>query len=259
MGDFVNKRGQVTIFIIVALLVIAIAALVYILSPGIGFDIGRDSNNPYDFMKTCLEEDLENNIEIISLQGGSLEPEAYYLYNDYDIEYLCYTNEYYEPCVMQQPLLKNHIESEIKSSIENVAAQCFSSMDESFQKKGYSTNLVAGSLDVNITLDKVLVDFIGYEFMITKGETERYDNFKVELLNNNLYELIMIASNILEWEVAAGYVDVTFYMDYYPKIKVEQDILGDGTTIYKLEYRDSENKFQFASRSLVWPAGYPQF
>jgi hypothetical protein len=261
MGDLrvsMNKKGQVTIFIIVALLIIAIAALVYILSPGLSSSIGRDSNNPYDFMQTCLEDDVNNNVEIISLQGGSTEPEHTYLYDDSNIEYLCYTNEYYLPCIMQQPLLKQHIETEIKNSISGLVEQCFAAMGESFEKKGYDASLNTGELEVNISENSLAIIFEGYEFTITKGETERYDELKVELADNNLYELIMIANSILDWEVEYGDVDIATYMNYYPHIKTEKKIQDDGTAIYILTDRDTEFKFQFASRSIAWPAGYPQ-
>lgn len=261
MGDTknkLNKKGQVTIFIIVALLIVAIGALIYILSPSLKSAIGQESNNPYEYLKTCIEEDANNNIKIISLQGGSLNPEHYYLYDNSNIEYLCYINEYYKPCIMQQPLLRSHIESEIENSIEELVQQCFSSMSESFEKKGYDVHLNPGSFNVNISIDSVEIIFEGYEFTITKGEAERYNELKVELLDNNLYELIMIANSILDWEIEYGDVDITTYMDYYPHIKTEKKIQSDGTTIYILTNRDTEYKFQFASRSIAWPAGYPQ-
>ena len=32
--------------------------------------------------------------------------------------------------------------------------------------------------------------------------------------------------------------------------------LSDGTTIYEIEHKVRGTKFQFASKSLVWPTGY---
>jgi len=49
-----------------------------------------------------------------------------------------------------------------------------------------------------------------------------------------------------------------YVMNYYPEIEVEKKQLSDGVKIYILSYRKSpEDKFQFASRSTVWPLGVP--
>lgn len=257
-GMIDNKKGQVTIFIIVAILIIVIGALIYILSPGLRSSLGQDSKNPYDFIKTCLEEDIENNIQLISSQGGYLEPEAYYLYADSKLAYLCYINEYYKPCIMQQPLLNAHMENEIKNSIEGLVDQCFYAMRESFEKKGYDVDLKEGNVEVEILPDNVNINFVGYESAFSKGEVERYDQFKVELLDNNLYELLSIANSILDWEIEAGDVETTAYLYYYPHIKVEKKKQIEGTTVYIVTDRNSQSKFQFVSRSFAWPAGYPQ-
>jgi len=259
MGDterFFNKKGQVTIFIIVALLIVAIGALVYILSPGLRSAIGQESNNPYEYLRTCIEEDAKNNIEIISSQGGSLNPEHYYLYEDSNIEYLCYTNQDYDTCIIQQPLLAQHIQSEIKNSIEGLVSQCFSAMSESFENKGYDVGLNQGDINVKLMPNQIDILFENYEFTTTKGEVERYDSFKVDIKDNNLYELVSIARSILDWEATYGDAETTAYMNYYHDLKAEKKKQEDGTTIYILTNRDTENKFQFASRSGVWPSGY---
>ena len=153
-----NKRGQVTIFIIVAILIIVIGALIYMLSPGLRSAIGQDPNNPYEFIKTCLEEDVENNIALVSSQGGSMDPEHYYLYADTNIEYLCYTNEAYETCIIQQPMLKQHVEKEIKSSLESLVDQCFYSMEESFDKKILRKYIGGRGLGIRILYDELRKD-----------------------------------------------------------------------------------------------------
>ena len=65
-----------------------------------------------------------------------------------------------------------------------------------------------------------------------------------------------MANSILNWEATYGKVETTLYMNYYRWLKIEYDLKSDGTTIYILTNRDKGNKFQFASRSVVWPPGY---
>ena len=69
------------------------------------------------------------------MQGGVINPTNSFLYyNDkldkaYKVQYLCYTNKYYVPCVMQQPLLQQSIESEINNNIQQTAKTCFNNLE----------------------------------------------------------------------------------------------------------------------------------
>jgi hypothetical protein len=255
MGDFVDKkRGQVTIFIIIAILVVAIGVLIYMLSPGIETGITGETKSPEQFIQTCLEEDIENTVEVLSLQGGSIEPEHYIIHQGETVEYLCYTNEYYRACVMQQPLLKQHIESEIKSDIEGVVKDCFDALWESYIGSGYSADLQEGSTKVELLPKRIVTSFT-HVLTLTKGETETHDSFNI-ILNNNLYELVGITNSILESEALYGEAETTLYMNYYQDLKVEKLKKSDGSTVYILTDRNNGNKFQFASRSMVLPPGY---
>jgi hypothetical protein len=75
------------------------------------------------------------------------------------------------------------------------------------------------------------------------------------LSNNNLFELVVIENSIIDWETTYGDAEVTTYMAYYPNLKVEKKS-GSGGKVYILTDRDTGNKFEFASRSQVWPSGY---
>lgn len=250
----INKRGQVTLFIIIAVIIVALAVLFYMLSPRIGIALSPEAKNPQGFIKTCIEDEIQDKVDMISVQGGSLNPEHYFTYNDEKIEYLCYTNEYYVPCIIQQPLLESHIESEIKNGIQNQVDSCFNSLKKSYEEKGYAVNLKPGETNVELLPDRILTRF-DYRVTLTKEETEEYKQF-VMVLNNNLYELVSIANSIIEWEEAYGDADPTIYMTYYPDLKVDKNLRDDGTTIYVLTDRSGADKFQFASRSVAWPPGY---
>jgi len=249
-----KKSGQVTIFIIIGIVVVAFAVLAYIFYPEIKTTLTGSSDNPSAFLQNCLEEKIENTISDLSLKGGSLNPEHYFVYDNSNIEYLCYTGNYYETCVVQQPMLKRHIESEIEKGIENEAQSCFDSLKLSFENKGYNVELRKGAMKVELLPKRVVVTF--NNSLTTSGQdSEEYDKFEV-ILNNNLYELVSIANSILNWESQYGDSETTIYMNYYHDLKVEKKKQSDGTTIYILTDRNNGNKFQFASRSVAWPPGY---
>ncbi len=246
-----KKRGQVTIFIIVAIIIIAMAVLIYLLYPKLKTLIGGDSNNPTAFIQSWLEDPLEEAIEKISLQGGSLNPEHFYLYYDNPVEYLCYTNEYYRTCVVQQPMLKSHIESEIENAIAPEVEACFEDLVDSFENKGYDVIFREGNITVELLPDVIMIT-LSHELTLTKGDTEKYATFRI-LFESNLYELVSIARSIIDWEAEYGDADTSLYMAYYRGLKVEKVIKEDGTTIYMLTDKETEDKFQFASRSVAWP------
>ena len=83
---------------------------------------------------------------------------------------------------------------------------------------------------------------------------ESYEKFEVKK-KSKIYSLLMLATSILNWEARYGDSDITTYMIYYPNVKVEKYKQSDGSKIYILS-DISGDKFNFATRSLSWPAGY---
>ena len=254
-GEFkIQSKGQVTIFIIIAVLIVGLAVLFYFVIPGAETTTVFDEENPSAFIQTCLEDKIKDTAEIVSLQGGGIAPEHYFTYNDINIEYLCYTNKNLESCVVQRPLLKQHIESEIESEIIGDVVSCFNALEESYKEKNYNVNMELGITTIELLPKRIVASF-DYALTVSRAQTDRYDSFSV-ILNNNLYELISIANSIIEWEVIEGKADPRIYMTFYPDLRVERNHRDDGTNIYVLTDKNTENKFQFASRSWVYPPAH---
>jgi hypothetical protein len=154
---------------------------------------------------------------------------------------------------MQQPLLKQHIEAEIKRGIKNQEDSCFSTMKDTFEKRGYTVNLARKETNVELLPSRVAVTFVN-DLTLTKEGSERFEKINV-VLDNNLYELTSIADSILNWEARYGDAETTAFMKYYKDLKIEKKLQSDGSTIYILTNRNSGDKFQFASRSVAWPSG----
>ncbi len=249
-----SKRGQVTIFIIIAILIIGAAVSIYLLVPKAKIGTVFDATNPSGFIQTCLEDKIGKTVDLISSQGGSVDPKFFFTYQGQKIEYLCYTAEDYATCVVQQPLLKQHIESEIKENISEDVGTCFNNLQENYRNAGYTVNLQTGKTTVELLPKRIVTRFDGYVLTVTKGETAKYNSFLV-VLNNNLYELTSIANSIIDWETKYGNAETTLYMSYYKDLKVEKNTQQDGTKIYILTDRNNEKKFQFATRSVAFPPG----
>jgi hypothetical protein len=250
-----NKSGQVTIFIIIGIIIVAASILIYQFYPGLKSTLGIEESTPQSYIQLCVEEKLIETVDLVSSQGGSINPGNYNLYQNEKIEYLCYTEEFYAPCVVQQPMLKTHIETEIQNEIEDTVDECFNLLGESYVGKGYNINLQPGTKELELLPQKISGTF-NYTFTITKGEdVQKYDSFSIAM-NNNIYELVAIANSIIEWETLYGEAEPSLYMNYYPNLKVEQVLRSSGNKIYILTDRKIGTKFQFAIQSQIWPAGY---
>lgn len=261
MNGLRKKRGQVTIFIILALVIVGIAILIYFLSPGIRIGPGGESGavfdeqNPYAFLNFCANEKIKEVVETVSLQGGSLNPEHTIMYQGINIEYLCYTNEYYIPCNIQRPFLEQHIEAEIWRGIKSEIDVCFNQLEQNYIQRGYTVNIDPGISKVELLPKRISIS-LEHVLNVRKGSDIRtYDSFSISL-DNNLYELVNIASDIIEWEAVHGDFETLYHAVLSPNIRLQKQKQLDGTTIYILEDRETENKFQFASRGLAWCAGY---
>jgi hypothetical protein len=248
-------KGQVTLFIILSIVIVGIGIAVYIFYPQIQTTIGVGARNPTEFIQLCLEEQMQENIDLISIHGGSLNPEHYFLYSDEKLEYLCYTDENYEPCVMQQPFLRQHIEEELQKSLESLSKECFEELKLSYERRGYNVGVNLGATSISLLPQRVVANF-NHTLTLSKGEdSERYRDFSI-VVNNNLYELVSIAISILNFESKYGDSETTAYMNFYHYLKVEKKKQSEGTTVYILTNRDTEEKFQFATRGYIWPSGY---
>lgn len=248
------KRSQVTIFVILALLIIGV--IIILLFPQI--KKAFVPTTPNDLVpKECMEKAVRETLAEVMKHGGKLNPELYFNYNNVTINYLCYTQEWYKGCIMQNPFLKQSIEKEVKNNVQTKIAKCISDMETSLRNKGYEIK-TTGTKKANIELvPKKIVITPDVSMIATKGE-ETYNfpssRFQVEAKSSS-YELIMLVTSVLGFEAGYGDSIPELYMYTYPNIRVQKTKQEDGTKIYVLSDRDTGEYIRFATRSVAWPPG----
>ena len=253
-----GQKGQLTIFIIIAILIVAIVLFILLFWPKIkGF--GSETKNPYVYMETCIGNDIKDTIETVTSQGGVYEVDegiSFFYQGEY-IRFLCHTNSYFELCYRQVAFLKESIENEIQTNIEDTVSQCFRKMRESYEKKGYTVNVQeVGDFEVNILPDGISIN-LGRDLILTKGDSvEEYRNFAVKE-ESKLYEIIEVVDNILLWEQTVGESAPEAYIFNYPYIDIEKRLKDnneyDDVKLYTVTHTETEEEFKFASRSLAFP------
>ena len=249
-----EKRGQVTIFIIVgvAILAIFIWLVVY---PRVG--LLTNEVNPSSYLRECIQPQMDKVLPILEKQGGYYNPDNYVLYNSEKVQYLCYTAENYKPCIVQQPLLVKHVSSELQKQIEPVAAGCMQTLKDLYTKRGYQVQGGNSNLSVSIVPGSINVVYDS-PLTITKqnqdNQVQTFRKFSIGV-NSQLYDLLATATSIIQFSSTLGDSETLLYVQYYPDLKIEK-LKKDSDTIYTLSNVVTKESFTFATRSLAWPQGY---
>jgi len=242
-----EKRGQVTIFIMVAIVIVSAVLVFFLWAKPSYFSDGVNSMN----FEKCVEDVIDQSIGELEKKAGFYNPEFTYAYNGEEFTYLCYTNNYYETCSVQVPFLKNTFEKQMKVFIRDRVDTCYINSIDELKSQGYS--VVGGNVEYNILITSGIVSAEIDAPTIVGSQSFARFNIKI---NSPIYEMVMIATSIVQFETKYGDSDISAMMLFYPDYIIDKIKRSDGTTIYILKSKISGNKFQFASRSLAWPAGY---
>ena len=248
-----GKRGQVAIYVIVAIAIVAVIIVLF-LFPDVRTNITGGEFSPNTYLRSCVEEDVKTAVTELAQNGGYINPEGTILYQGREIKYLCYSSENYKTCAVQQPMIKNNFEKELSAIVTPKANECIRQLKTEYEKKGYSVSAASVNSQVSIIPGSIRIDFLS-PMTITKESTQTYNGFDVEI-DSEMYDLLMTAQSVIEFESTYGDSETTLYLQYYPDLKMEKVVLSDGSTIYKLSNVNTKEEFVFASRSLVWPPGY---
>lgn len=249
-----KKKGQVTIFVIIAILIVIAGILIYQFVPSVKTALGGVEKNPNIFMTDCMEDDFVSAIEEVSKQGGVVDPEHYYLYKDEKLRYLCFTEEEFKKCTVQEPFIKEKVEGELKQTLTAKVNSCLDSLKRDYDDSNYQTSLEKGDIEVRV-LPQGTVLTVNSKFVATKDETNTYNQFTITQ-NNNLYQLLDIAKVIVDYESELGNIETTEIMTLYRNLKVEKIKQSDETKVYIITDKKTGDTFKFASRSLAFPIGY---
>ncbi|MEK6842570.1 MAG: hypothetical protein AABX84_02045 [Nanoarchaeota archaeon] len=256
------KQGQITIFVIVVILIIAIVGLFFLFRTGVfpGIGGGTKEANVNTFLSSCIEDKIREAIEEISLSGGKIENplSVRFLFDEderyYNISYLCYTSSNYIPCVNQNPLLIKNFGDEIKDYISDEVENCFNEMENNFERQNFDVNLEYNGFEVNIQPRKISAETNSKLILTKNEETTTQENFKIEIVSR-LYEILGVVQEIANQEAEFCNFNLDGFMLTYPKFKTEKWSLDDEGLIYTVKYRDTGEKFRFAIRSCFIPTG----
>ena len=242
-----NNKGQVTIFILIAVMIVSVVLIFFLwakptyfsdVSGGLGFE-------------NCVKDAMEPVIDELGETAGFANADFSYLYGGQEFVYLCYTNEYYKTCTVQVPFLRTNFQEQLEKVIEEKISVCYDNSINDLKARGYS--VASGDVDYEVLIEPGVVR-VEIDAPTTVG-SQKFARFNVEV-SSPIYEMVMISTSVLQSEAKYGDSDISEMMRFYPDYIIDKIKRSDGTTIYILESKLFGTKFQFASRSLAWPAGY---
>jgi len=234
MAVKINKKSQITIFIILGIILVAAVVIYFALRgdiriPGIHPRITDFSSE----MEKCVSDNTLKAVNIMLPQGGLINPEHYKLYKDSSVEYLCYTNLYYKPCINQHPMYLNDLSGEIKNYISGKVEDCFYNLQQEYQSKGYNVNMQATNMNVILNPKQINV-VIDKKIDVSKNnEAKSYSGFNIKV-NSPLYDLAMIASKIVADEAKYCYFESLGNNLLYPDYLIEKTNVGYDETSSKI-------------------------
>ena len=253
------KRSQTTIFIIIAVIIVAGVALFFIIMSKTKPTMQRPSmDNPQAYIEQCAQDAALKAIEIMLPQGGWINPTNYKLYEDTKIAYLCYTNLFYKSCTMQEPLYIKHLNDEITSYVNSKIDECFNNLKTELENKKYNVYMESMNVTTELSKNAVRINIKRKLTIERNGESRKFDSFN-SVFNTPIYNLAIVAQEIANQEAKYCTFEYIGYMIFYPEYNITKKSIGQGieaSKIYKIQDRYTGKKLNIAIRSCAIPAGF---
>ncbi len=193
-----RNRGQVTIFIIIAIVLVALVVLFFIFKgkilPG---DLDSDLSKVHNTFLACLEGDLETGVYLLESQGGRIYLPEFEAGSDYmpfssQLNFLGnYVPYWYyisgNGISKEQVPSKEEMQKDLGKFIEEKARTC---VFNSYYEDGYEIRMGSPKAEITIEDNKVFLN-LNMDFDISKGEkSSSVKNHEIVLESElgNLYD-----------------------------------------------------------------------
>lgn len=249
-----DKKGQVAIFIIVAVLLFVALTV---------FFLARDSNiilptgtefSPDRYMSSCVRQAVRETTDTLLSQGGVVNPTDYITVNNTRVAYVCKNINYYAPCVTQYPLFISHLRKELQGTISDEVSSCLVALKTELERRNYAVEL--GSHSINVELKPELVEVsIPIELTLTKNEVRQQITQLGTTVRMPLYDVGLVVQEIAAQEAQYCYFEYVGYMFLYPSYDIRLTTQSDATKIYSVTHLPTDKTMRFAIRGCAFPAG----
>jgi len=189
-GEF-NKRAQMTIFVIIAIVVVAGILAFVLIKSNISGGISKNLEPVYSYYDSCITEKAREAIDIAGSQGGYVTPPDYASGSEYapsssQLNFLGFPVPYWyyvsgNGLIKEQVPSKTEIEKQIAEYIADKISEC---SYDSFYSQGYSIEFSEPQITVKIN-DGFISVADKSNLKVSKGEeTASVTNHNVEVTSS---------------------------------------------------------------------------
>lgn len=216
-----QKRGQVTVFIVVGIVILVVFGLVFALRGNILEQSFENEMNSIivpqqlmpvkSYLDSCLKDVVSDGVRIIGEQGGYIDiPEdityrsatnpfsnSLQLFGDAEVAYWHY--ETANEIERQQIPTKKQMEAELEEYVDENFKDCFYFLD-SFEEEGFEIDLPK-SVNTEISIkDNVVQVKVLSEVLVSLKEVNKNINKHMVIVDSRLGEMYDLAVNVMEKE-----------------------------------------------------------
>ncbi|PIN95510.1 hypothetical protein COU56_01395 [Candidatus Pacearchaeota archaeon CG10_big_fil_rev_8_21_14_0_10_31_9] len=249
-----NKKSQVTIFVILAILIVAAIVLLFVIYKKDNLSIKpTGSDNPQELLESCIQSNLEEAIDKVITNSGYIQlPQKTKSYKGKDIPYLCYTANTNEKCYPSEDVWVEHLEDEIHSYMNDKVSNCVNQMKSDYEAKAYKVSVNYDGFSISLVPDKAKVR-IDADITTEKSDEQRTFS-SVEITTfSPLYEMAIIIHKIIYQEARYCNSDYPLIMRTNDWVEITKDQTGDDEKVYTVIDTKTVKTMQFALRNCVQP------
>jgi hypothetical protein len=210
--NYGSRKGQVAIFIIIAIVIVALVALFFVFKGRISVsDINPELKPVYDYYISCVEASVESGVKISSSQGGYIElprfePGSEHAPFSNQLDFFGFSVPYWyyvssSSLIVEQVPSELEINKQLEDFIDEEVRLCDFG---SFRAQGFSITLNEANSNIKVEESEITVN-LDQDIIISR-ENEDGDEVKEVIKNHNIVvkskfgKQVKIAKEIYEYE-----------------------------------------------------------
>lgn len=245
-----QKKGQVSIFVIVGLVLVILVLLLWYLNDqgivpilGSGSTMTAKMGNIRGEIERCSNEGVKEGMNVYSKQGGKFNPTSYVRYSSLNVQYYCTVIPKDTKCLNIMPPLED-IRKDFENYMNSYMKNC---VDMNILKSGNGIDVKTGEMKINIEFQDNVVVGVNYDVKVSKeGATMALEKMRVPVADTPIEGVYNVAYDIIEAKALGYEFDQNIYMiKKYGLYEINVD-KPYPDTIYKINKKDSKFEFWFA-------------
>jgi len=196
-----SKRSQVTIFVIIAIVLVGIIIGIFMLK-GKSSDIPSLKENPTGNIKAnvekCTREAIEESEAIIIKNAGFLEQDSTFEFDGVKYQKLCDSSGTNKLCTNNHPALAIETQKEILEYITPKINNCFETIKSSLRNYKYKEN--SNEIIVTIVPNEIRVEIVKNLAFEINDQIINIEKFNIKQ-NSPLYDFLTITNRVINEEL----------------------------------------------------------